>query len=395
MEDRHNTVSTANGLPKTPPLAFARTSNDSLEPLSPSGQPLGSSTLYSSFLPSEQVFNTMEGSAKLGDWQTVARLKQTALDAAYAAINAERKAWEDERALLHDKIQSLQVLLERAPAQSKLRETPPASRHGSLTHSLPMIVEDEDMPESNDLSRVSSIQRENAPTKIEISSASVVPGGDAQYEGSLLDGSASEQAPFSPPPSVAPGLSPPPHKNRICAGNTPLKPPAQAEEQDDADSDASGLSENVADSTPTRKNTMHNLSLASGNISNESGDRRLRGALNLPGLPNQAEDGTFTADMLTSKLQDVAEHPDENRPLVMSEQSPGLYNPDEDENQEDNVNDSEPPQLSLSVPHSPASSSVCVSPDPAPLPENNIPLKRKTSTNFGSGFGRPPNPRYR
>lgn len=80
--------------------------------------------------------------------------------------------------------------------------------------------------------------------------------------------------------------------------------------------------------TPTRYNTHINAFLTESR--DEDNDKALSGPLNMPELPNAPSDEQFTVDMLSKRLEQISQHPDDDgRPLVFKQKSPGLASPAE------------------------------------------------------------------
>jgi len=65
--------------------------------------------------------------------------------------------------------------------------------------------------------------------------------------------------------------------------------------------------------TPTKLNTERNLLIEE----EDDGDHALKGPLHMPELPNTPGKGNFTMDMLTARLKDIEENPDDNEPLAL------------------------------------------------------------------------------
>lgn len=168
--------------------------------------------------------------------------------------------------------------------------------------------------------------------------------------------------------------------------------------------------------TPTRNNTHINTMLTQS--SDEEGDMPLKGPLNMPELPHQADESNFTLDALTQKLQQIEKHPEQCKPTVYSRPSPGLASPASPSGNDQHENLPSSGSKNMDTPFSPAntrakesakqspgfgsnlSPSVSKSPDGVLSPqevheaniqkrfeEGGIRLKKKTSTNFGAPFG--------
>ena len=79
--------------------------------------------------------------------------------------------------------------------------------------------------------------------------------------------------------------------------------------------------------TPTRNNTHINAFLTKDN--ENDGDRALSGPLNMPELPSRPTETNFTLEMLSKRLEQLEQHPDQqvSKPMVFAQPSPGLASP--------------------------------------------------------------------
>lgn len=77
--------------------------------------------------------------------------------------------------------------------------------------------------------------------------------------------------------------------------------------------------------TPTRTNTHINGTLTRTN--DDEDDMALLGPLNMPELPNKPDQTNFTFEALSKRLEQIHQHPEEGRPMVFAEPSPGLASP--------------------------------------------------------------------
>ena len=130
-----------------------------------------------------------------------------------------------------------------------------------------------------------------------------------------------EEIPLSPTQTAQP-LSPPPFKNRMDAGHTPLRAPRPPTPPPQNSMSMDGIED-----TPTRNNTHINAYLTRSNDEDE--DRELKGPLNMPELPHVPGDTNFTFDMLSKKLEQIEKHPEDSRPMIFAQPSPGLASPAE------------------------------------------------------------------
>jgi hypothetical protein len=113
----------------------------------------------------------------------------------------------------------------------------------------------------------------------------------------------------------------------------------------------------------------------------DGADESLKGPLHMPSLPCNPGAENFTVDMLSAKLQDISEHPEENQPIVL--QSTNLV-PDE-------------PSEASPVPDDKVDSASSDSKDKAESPsaeskdkndlDVGIRLRTKPSSNFGAPLG--------
>ena len=195
----------------------------------------------------------------------------------------------------------------------------PGSRVMSNTQRLSSIAEDEN-------NEPLSHRRDGAPTSIDLPGRPPVPAlslrksSRSQQESSVsFDGDVQiEEIPLAPPATTR-NLSPPPLGNRVMAGHTPMKttrtstPPPQ-------DMNMDGMED-----TPTRNNTQMNVFLTRSN--DEEEDMALRGPLNLPELPNKPDDTNFTLEALSKRLERIEMHPEEGKPMVFSQPTPGVASP--------------------------------------------------------------------
>ena len=142
------------------------------------------------------------------------------------------------------------------------------------------------------------------------SSLSVVPEGgyEALPEEMIATTIILPEDPPSPPTTTR-IMSPPPPEYVRHAGHTPLRGPSRPTSSSSYKAIAAAL-----DDTPTRRNTARNVALSR----DEDGDHGLIGPLKLPELPNAPDAENFTIDALTTRLQYIENHPDENRPLALS-----------------------------------------------------------------------------
>lgn len=81
--------------------------------------------------------------------------------------------------------------------------------------------------------------------------------------------------------------------------------------------------------TPTRNNT-HINSISSWENDDEE-DKELKGPLSMPELPHKPDASNFTLEMLSKRLEQIEQHPEEthSKPMVFNEPSPGLASPAE------------------------------------------------------------------
>ncbi len=77
--------------------------------------------------------------------------------------------------------------------------------------------------------------------------------------------------------------------------------------------------------TPTRTNTALNNFLTKSNDEDE--EKELKGPLNMPELPNSPDASNFTFEALSKRLEQIERNPDEGRPVIFNQPSPGMVSP--------------------------------------------------------------------
>lgn len=167
--------------------------------------------------------------------------------------------------------------------------------------------------------------------------------------------------------------------------------------------------------TPTRNNTHINTLLVKS--SDDEEDPALNGPLNMPALPHQPDATNFTLEALSKRLENIVDHPENGKPMIFSQKSPGLASPaspaerdGKDVSPESQAKLNEEKPLAPLPTHqaqseagsnalSPTLSQVSrntgtFSPQEvheakvqAEFEQGGIKLKKKTSTNFGAPFG--------
>ncbi|SMR50245.1 unnamed protein product [Zymoseptoria tritici ST99CH_3D1] len=390
---------------KSPPLAFEKTPNDSLyAPIfpnrrreSPSGSPANMG-FASPPTPGER------------DLQVIVDRQANAFEKMYEAFQAERDVWKLEKQRLHGRIAALEQLLKSSdhwsPAKSPIA-TPggdissPQSRalHGGIT--LPTIAEDENIPPLAE-------RRECAPKSIELTPPPALSKRTSAVTYKDADGFQVEEIPASETHRSG-RLSPPPPNNRTHAGHTPIRIPRRPTPP------PAGLSLDDVEDTPTRTNTHINTLLSQ--TKEEDEDVALKGPLNMPELPHQADGSNFTLEMLSKKLEQIVKDPEgqSSRPMVFAQPSPGLASSANEPADRENQTISPRSKSKLGeTPLAPASTFIdqpstttespatIASPDkggvmsPQEIHEakihndfeqGGIRLKKKSSTNFGTPFG--------
>lgn len=235
---------------------------------------------------------------------------------------------------------------------------------------LPAIAEDENI-------QPLSSRREGAPGSIDLPGRPPIPSitkeraSRSQRSSAVsFDGDIRvDEIPVSPP-STAKALSPPPPSHRALAGHTPLKAPRAPTPP------LQNFTMDGIEDTPTRNNTHLNAFLTRSN--DEEEDKELRGPLSMPELPNKPDETNFTLEALSKRLEQVAQSPDESRPTIFAQPSPGMISPAELNNEAAKDDAS----------HHAALEAISPSAMPEPPREvNGIKLKKKASTNFGAPFG--------
>lgn len=195
--------------------------------------------------------------------------------------------------------------------------TSPSHRATSNAPRLPSIAEDENI-------QPLSKRRDGAPQSIDLRvPAFAIDGPERESSVSFESDKAMlnvEEIPTSPP-TTAKNLSPLPHNNRMAAGHTPLRAPRVPTPP------PKEFSTDGIEDTPTRHNTAINNFLTRSN--DEDKERELKGPLNMPELPNTPGESNFTFEALSKRLEQIEHNPDEARPMVFAERSPGLASPAE------------------------------------------------------------------
>ncbi|KAK6440974.1 hypothetical protein LTR95_002797 [Oleoguttula sp. CCFEE 5521] len=406
--------------PKSPPLAFEKTPNDSLAP----------STALNNNLEDDIGFsNTTFNMGSFGkaftpspSLQTVVDKQARALHQLHLAFAAEREAWLCERESMQQRISSLERLLSvnngHSPAKSPVLAptsdagiASPNSRSLNIGQGLPTIVEDENCEPF-------SKRRRGAPSSIDI--PYIAPPSNERLRhnsvfafsenGSLIV----EEIPGSPRSSID-KLSPIPSEHRVLAGHTPLKAPPRPPTPPPRNRSGDDIED-----TPTRNNTHINAFLVRSRDKEQ--DVELTGPLNMPELPNKPGEHNFTEEALRRRLEHIAQSPEseESRPMIFAQPTPGTATPEETSGSRSSrvPNDSRmekpPAPVPTANPHdhsgtSNASSrfaSTTLSPQsglPHPrqsshdedmeadthrkFDQGGIKLKKKASSNFGAPFG--------
>ncbi|KAF2719555.1 hypothetical protein K431DRAFT_228490 [Polychaeton citri CBS 116435] len=406
--------------PKSPPLAFEPTPNDSLAPLrSPQNQEPNMS-------PSIGFAGFKSPPIEAGDGQglqVIIDQQSAAIRLLHDAFAAERQVWNLEKERLHQRIASLEKLLKTgngySPAKSPVISpllsnlcSPTSAPRGVVgSNKLPSIAEDGGI-------KPMSLKRDGVPNHIALPDGQqeegLSPGSQKQRrssrQGSVSFGESApiiiEEIPLSRP-ETARRLSPPPPEYREHAGHTPLQAPRRPTPPPKALlSSLEGI-----DDTPTRNNTHLNNFLTQSTDDEE--DFELRGPLNMPELPHMPEATNFTIEMLSKKLQQIEQNPERNKPLVFSTKSPGLASPERRLSNDHSLGFTSDtidgavapaPTTKMGGIGSQATSNApgsAASPNGAPLSQvqsresqlqedlahGGIRLKKKPSTNFGSPFG--------
>ncbi|KAM3417047.1 hypothetical protein BST61_g8628 [Cercospora zeina] len=411
--------------PKSPPLAFAPSPNDSLVART---SPPHAHTANRTTSPSQSTMGRMtplsESPLAL---QAIIDKQAEALRQLHKAFQAERESWDLERQRFFERICSLEQLLksgehhspEKSPVLTPTRSNGIWSPQARATHpatTLPTIAENENVEPL-------AARRDGAPHSIALPGIMAPPSEERQGQSSVVSFTNAEglRVEEIPPEPRSAGLSPPPPINRMLAGHTPIKAPRRPTPPPE-----NSLSMDGIEDTPTRHNTHVNAYLTQS--SDEEEDMPLKGPLNMPELPHRPDDNNFTLDALSHRLQEISEHPDEekSKPLVYAKPSPGLASPADDANEGagQGANSEERPivpadpispvntrALDSNAVQSPSSAfgsnlspsvSNIKSPDPSgalspqeqheakihqEFEQGGIRLKKKTSINFGAPFG--------
>lgn len=314
--------------PKSPPLAFEPTPNDALAPRIPYSE-RSDSNLTSPPRDSSSMgrLSSMSHGGDTPDLQSIVNQQAMALKLAHQAFAAERAAWDLEKDKLYARITSLEQLLRMgdgySPAKSPILSpystsniTSPQAKAIANAQRLPSIAEDENI-------QPLSARRDGAPTSIDLSGTNAADLTDRRASVGFAEATPTsvkvEEIPSAPRGSMA-ALSPPPMNYRMEAGHTPLKRPPTPPPQN-------SMSMDGIEDTPTRNNTHINTYLTRSN--DEDSEKELTGPLNMPELPHVPGEHNFTFDMLSKRLQNIEQNPEdaEARPMVYAQPSPGLASP--------------------------------------------------------------------
>ncbi|TKA29761.1 hypothetical protein B0A50_03124 [Salinomyces thailandicus] len=386
---------------KSPPLAFAPTSNDSLAPLISPGVDVYTniSALRSrSRSPSPMGHMSPPAPGEELGLQVIVDQQAHAIQLLHEAFGAERQVWCSEKIQLHQRIAKLEQLLNNrhhySPAKSPIISpltsasiTSPSSRALCASQKLPSIAEDENMvPLSH--------RREGAPRSIKISGRPPLPAPQRSSRSKSQRGSSVtfdapslmiDEVPVSPPTTTT-VQSPPPLNNRALAGHTPMKSTRPSTPQ------LQNLSMDGIEDTPTRNNTHNNIFLSRSTPEEE--DKELKGPLSMPELPNEPSQANFTLEALSQRLERIVSHPEEAKPMVFSQPTPGLASPASPAAEKD----AKTANKSTDDDSNTISPSATISPNGAPITHQpshesqkfevgGIKLKKKASNNFGVPFG--------
>ncbi|KAK3702212.1 hypothetical protein LTR37_015044 [Vermiconidia calcicola] len=399
---------------KSPPLAFEKTSNDALAPriTSPSQGEIGSGAAVPS--PSA-IMGRLDTHLSEG-LQIIIDQQANAINKLHDAFAAERQTWTLEKERLYQRIAKLERLLKSgdgySPAKSPVLSpynggsniTSPQAKAMANQHRLPSIAEDENIVPL-------SQRRAQAPQSIDfttLSPPSTKRGSSVGFAESTPTNVKVEEIPVSPGPTTK-SLSPPPFNYRMEAGHTPLKPPGRP-----TAAPHSSIAVDGSDDTPTRNNTQLHAFLTQSDDEDE--ERELQGPLHMPELPNVPSDANFSFDMLSKRLEHIEKHPDQSKPMIFAQPSPGLASPAEPDEEaspktvnNNTKNNAEgppaPPGTHILPPQATNTSDVptfALSPSGLPslskhasrddkvqadFDSGGIRLKKKPSSNFGAPFG--------
>ncbi|EME45326.1 hypothetical protein DOTSEDRAFT_87703 [Dothistroma septosporum NZE10] len=342
--------------------------------------------------------------------QVIVDQQHETIQGLHDAFAKERHTWGLERQHFLHRIAQLERLLRTddhwSPAKSPTL-SPSAGTDLTPAHSralLPTIAEDVKVEPL-------SGRRTGAPPSIELPTITEDASAELRRESLVAFANAEglQVTEVPTPPSNGNGVSPPPPKNRVLAGHTPLKAPRPPTPP------PGNMAMDGLEDTPTRNNTHINTLLARGSVEEE--DPALTGPLNMPALPHQPDATNFTLEALSKKLAQIVDHPEEGKPLVFSQKSPGLASPASPAERDSRVvspqsqtkSNEEKPFAPLPTHQSQSEAgSNALSPTLSHMSRNTgtfspqevheakiqaefeqggIKLKKKTSTNFGAPFG--------
>ena len=311
--------------PKTPPLAFEPTSNDSLLP--PVSSLCSQPRLGARSDSNDEMKSCVD---RLGLHDDDARRLQVIVDQQTSLVSKlhetfadERRVWGLERERLHQRVARLEALLKRhgghSPAKSPIMSPLPgydmASPQTRPAIKLSSIAEDEHMPP---LTR----RRMGAPCAIDLSGTSygrTVSSSNVSFAEQTPTNVKTQEVSIPSPDATTAG-SPWPLNYRMEAGHTPVRAsrPRTPTPPQEACTDGT-------DDTPTRNNTQINTLLTLTNAEDE--EKALKGPLNMPELPHMPEASNFTLHALGKRLEQMEGDAEARRPLVFKQKSPGLASP--------------------------------------------------------------------
>lgn len=353
--------------PKSPPLAFSKTSNDSLYAPIHAPSPQHPHPQQHHHHPQLSPPNHSPSPAGMGlaspptsgerELQVIVDRQSNALSKMYEAFQAERDCWLLEKRRLHGRIGALEQLLKTGdhwryissssssrlldevlegesdiggliaddcrdspaksptdtPATEASLSPPPHARSLPGGYALPTINE-------NRSTLPLSARREHAPQSLG-AAMDPIPEVDSRRQSAVYTDADGFLVEAIEPRKHLAGLSPPPPNNLMLAGHTPVRVPRRPTPPP-ADMSMDGLED-----TPTRNNTHINLLLSRSQSNDE--DEALRGPLNMPELPHNPDETNFTFEALSKKLSQIEKDPEsrDSKPMVFAQPSPGLASP--------------------------------------------------------------------
>lgn len=329
--------------------------------------------------------------------KSVRKVEESLRDKVEEQLRREREAWNTEREILMQKMKVMEdqnALAARVRHQEQeneaLRVKVEQLKHRLRACEANGIGSGELSPSYNSITDVYS------PTRRRIASPDGRTGRQTSVDRYAFFTSRRptpntlklQEAPYAPPASVIPPLSPPPPSYRRHAGHTPgasvalMSPPAfDQEHQDGSDTprpnkfgSLAGLAAQNGNgaSQASREETLRR---ANQELLEATDDPPLKGPL---GLKNNPDDSSLFLDLLSKKLTDVSEDPASNAPKVLRRDTDDLSVISESIDGQSTIDADENPKTAAAVDTAHKEKAD---------DEEPIPLRLKPSMNFGAPLG--------